>query len=259
MTHKTFGWKQDVDDARDWRLPEPTDEAVAALPSAVGLPGLPVMGQGNTSSCTAHAVAYAHRFDQVKQRGRTGLDWQPSRLFIYWNARVLDQALYNEQGRPIVDEGCSIRSGIKSLSSYGVPGETYWSWRTSKVNAKPTTVAYQEARRHMGTSYWRVAQTEVAMKQCLASGFPFVVGIFCYESMDTEAVDRTGDLPMPGPREALLGGHAILITGYDDSRQRFTFENSWGASWGRGGFGTVPYAYMAGQSSDPWTLRQVTL
>ena len=69
------------------------------------------------------------------------------------------------------------------------------------------------------------------MKQCLASGFPFVIGFQVYQSFESDQVASTGIVPMPDVNnEQLLGGHAVLVVGYDDSNQWFIVRNSWG-SW----------------------------
>lgn len=40
------------------------------------------------------------------------------------------------------------------------------------------------------------------------------------------------------------GGHAVLLTGYDQNRKAFRFKNSWGADWGNQGFGWMPFEYV---------------
>ncbi len=50
-------------------------------------------------------------------------------------------------------------------------------------------------------------------------------------------------VPTPALTESLLGGHCILLVGYDDGTQRVIFRNSWGL-WGNQGYGTLPYAYL---------------
>ena len=62
-------------------------------------------------------------------------------------------------------------------------------------------------------------------------------------------------VPYPAPNEELLGGHAILVVGYDDSIQRFICQNSWGISWGDKGFFYMPYSYFsnANLADDFWT------
>jgi len=57
----------------------------------------------------------------------------------------------------------------------------------------------------------------------------------------------------------VLGGHAVMAVGYDDSSQRFIVRNSWGKGWGLGGYFTLPYAYLtdANLADDFWTVRMV--
>jgi C1A family cysteine protease len=64
---------------------------------------------------------------------------------------------------------------------------------------------------------------------------------------------------MPSPNEQLLGGHAVLAVGYDDSQRRFIVRNSWGKDWGMQGYFTIPYAYLLDDNlaDDFWTIRQV--
>jgi len=98
------------------------------------------------------------------------------------------------------------------------------------------------------------------MKGCLASGFPFVFGFSVYSSFEDPQVMKSGVVPMPNTAtETLLGGHAMLAIGYDDAQQRFFFRNSWGATYGDGGYGTIPYAYLTDGhlSDDFWTIRMV--
>jgi C1A family cysteine protease len=50
-----------------------------------------------------------------------------------------------------------------------------------------------------------------------------------------------------------------VACGYDDSTQRFTVRNSWGADWGMKGYFTMPYTYLLDDnlSDDFWTIRVV--
>ena len=108
-------------------------------------------------------------------------------------------------------------------------------------------------------SYSRVSRTLSQMKGCLASGYPFVFGFTVYDSFESAEVAKTGVVPMPAPRESVLGGHAVLAVGYDDGQQRFIVRNSWGTGWGMQGYFTIPYAYLTdrGLASDFWTIRLI--
>lgn len=83
------------------------------------------------------------------------------------------------------------------------------------------------------------------MKGCLNSGFPFVVGILVYSSFETNKVASTGMVPMPGPKESLLGGYWYVDT-----------RNSWGTRWGDRGYFYIPYDYLLSTSlsSDLWSI-----
>lgn len=95
-----------------------------------------------------------------------------------------------------------------------------------------------------------------AMKNCLNSGVTFVVGFGIYSSFESKSVKMTGYVPMPGPRDTLLGGHAALVCGYNDRMQCWILQNSWGTSWGAKGYFYLPYPYLldSSLSSNLWCL-----
>jgi C1A family cysteine protease len=97
------------------------------------------------------------------------------------------------------------------------------------------------------------------MKNVLAGNLPFVIGFTVYASFESSSVAATGIVPMPRPREQILGGHAVLVCGYEDSKQLFIVRNSWGTRWGVNGYFYIPYAYFTNPSlvSDLWTISKV--
>ena len=239
---KRFGWTPDLPDARDFMYSAP-EAVLTTLPKKVDLRSkMPkVYDQGQLGSCTANAIGAAFEFGQVKQ----GLkDFMPSRLFIYYNERAME-------GTIDTDSGAMIRDGMKSISKLGVCTEDTWPYEISQFTQKPPAKAYTEAKKHQALVYRRVMGQLHQMQGCLAQGYPFVFGFSVYESFMSPEVATTGEVPLPPRGEQLIGGHAVLAVGYDDSVQSFIVRNSWGPKWGLKGYCLMPYGYL----TDPQLAR----
>lgn len=242
-----FGWVPDLPDQRD-KLYGVVRAVPARLPSSVDLRPQcsPVENQGNLGSCTGNALAGAVECLQRKDK-LSLLD--VSRLFIYYNERVIEHSVKE-------DAGAMIRDGIKTLVKQGVCSEKKWPYVVSKFAVKPSALCYKEALDHQVSAYARL-QTVNEMRACLAEGYPFVFGFSVYESFESDQVAKSGVVPMPKPGERQLGGHAVLGVGYNDAQRRFIVRNSWGTDWGMKGYFTMPYDYVANRnlSDDFWTIR----
>jgi C1A family cysteine protease len=243
-----LGWVPDLPDQRD-KLYGVVRRVPAVLPPKTDLRPLcsPVEDQGDLGSCTGNALAGAVEFLEKKDKiPFTNV----SRLFIYYNERVIEHSVRE-------DAGAMIRDGIKTLVKQGVCAEAKWPYVVSKFTVKPRSACYTEALDHQVTAYARL-QTVDEMRACLANGYPFVFGFSVYESFESQQVAKTGAVQMPKPKERQLGGHAVLAVGYDDTAKRFLVRNSWGPTWGMKGYFTMPYAYLAERnlSDDFWTVRR---
>ena len=254
VTHRTqarYGWQRDLPDARDEVYSAPLGALPKGLPQAVDLrPHCPpVYDQGQLGSCTANAIAGAIEFDRKKQ---SLADFVPSRLFIYYNERVME-------GTVSSDAGAQIRDGIKSVAKIGAPSETDWPYNIKKFASKPPAKAYSHAKLDRGVQYQRVVQSLQQMQGCLASGFPYVFGFTVYQSFESQTVAKTGIMPMPAAREKKLGGHAVLAVGYDAAKRMMIVRNSWGPDWGQAGYFMMPFEFVASPSmaSDFWTIRTI--
>jgi C1A family cysteine protease len=177
MPKHSFGWVPDIPDHRDFLYSAPPVN-VANLPSQVDLrPHCPkeVYDQGQLGSCTANAIAGALEFDQIKEN--SAKVFTPSRLFIYYNERIIEHTVG-------ADSGAQLRDGIKSVGKIGAPPETDWPYVIADFTQKPPKQPFQDAPLAKALQYQRVPQVLNQMKGCLASGFPFVFGFTVYESFE---------------------------------------------------------------------------
>lgn len=249
-----LGWVRDRHDERDYIF-RPKVVPPTKLPRSVDLrtqcPA--VYNQGQLGSCTANALGAAFDFDRKKE-GKNFMT--PSRLFIYWNER-------DSEGTVDSDSGAEIRDGVKVLVKLGTPPETDWPYNIDEFTIRPPQKAYDDAEKNQALQYQRILrpQNDLThdMLQCLAAGYPFVTGFVVYESFESEEATKTGHIHLPTHGEKELGGHAVLVVGYDIAQQIFICRNSWGADWGDDGYFYMPFAYLEDPmlASDQWVIRTV--
>jgi len=266
---RSFGWVPDRPDQRDYlyRAIRP----VVRLPKEVDLTEFcsVVENQEALGSCTANALAgnleyldkkgvldsapAAPRSNNILRASEASREddleyTDVSRLFIYYNERVLE-------GTVDYDSGASLRDGIKTLRKQGACWEKTWPYIIERFTRKPLEKCYKEAKKHRIESYHRINSLP-EMLTCLAEGYPFVFGFTVYESFQSQKVARTGVANMPKKKEKVLGGHAVMAVGYNQSQERFLVRNSWGSQWGKDGYFTMPYEYLETLAADFWTIRK---
>ena len=136
-TKRIYSWNRQIPDFRDFKFEGSTFLEKFFLPSSVDLRSVdgPIEDQGQLGSCTANALAGALQFLE-KQSGKAVT--LLSRLFIYYNERVIE-------GTVSIDSGSEIRDGIKTLNKQGDCTEKMWPYTISKFKTKPSTAAYKEA------------------------------------------------------------------------------------------------------------------
>lgn len=240
---RRYGWRRDIPDHRDIIY----KAKVYKLPTAVDLEYncSPIENQETLGSCTANALVGVLEFNETKDSTFQDL----SRLFIYYNERVLEHTVDS-------DAGAMIRDGIKALAKCGVCSETLWAYDIAKFAQKPPMTCYQDAKKRKITSYERL-DSLYAMKQCLTTGFPFAFGFTVYESFESPKVAKTGIAPYPSKNDRPVGGHAVCAIGFDDKKKALKVRNSWGTSWGIKGYFWLPYAFIEnGLADDAWTIRK---
>lgn len=273
-----LGWLPDLPSIRDYTVDNEVIKPLLAKVKGAGVakaPKLaasadlrawfsPIENQLSLGSCTANAgVGLVEYFE----RRAHGKHIDASRLFLYKATRNL----LKWTG----DTGAYLRSTMEALVLFGVPPEEYWPYDVTKYDVEPTAFLYSFAGNYNTLKYYRLdpsgttpAALLAAIKANLVAGLPSFFGFTVYSSYAQASVANKGALPFPAPREKIVGGHAVVAAGYDDSVKikntnpggatttgALLIRNSWGTGWGDAGYGWLPYDYvLKGLALDWWSL-----
>jgi C1A family cysteine protease len=222
----------------------------------------PIENQFSIGSCTAQAGAGLLEYFERKA---SGTHVNASRLFLY----KVTRNLLGWDG----DTGAYLRTTMAALALLGVPPESYWPYNVEDFDKEPTAFVYSLADNYQAVSYYRLDPAGTArstlltrVKHYLRAKLPSMFGFRVYSSISQAS--KTGKIPFPFNGDKPVGGHAVVAVGYDDNMRikhagrrapsykgAILIRNSWGADWGDGGYGWLPYEYIKrGLAVDWWSL-----
>ena len=242
---RIYNLKKQAPDERDFHV-----KMLLNVHEKVKLPGNidirkqcpPVYDQGNLGSCTANAGVGARIM-------LNKLTVNLSRLFQYYEERVIENDIKKDGGAQMRDIG-------KAMVLYGICEESYFPYDITKFAKAPSAAAKTNALKYKIKSYYSVATTDEIKQVVALKQQPVMIGISVYTSFESDTVAKTGIVTLPKKSEQLLGGHAVLVVGYDDKKKWFICRNSWGTTWGDKGYFYLPYTYFSkGFAYDFWVLQ----
>lgn len=256
-----YGWNPDLPDHRDhiFNLKNKILKPGQVAPTCDLTAGMPTpYDQLNLGSCTGNGWAGVMEYREAQQGETSGT---PSRLFIYQNELIADGCFGQ-------DNGAQIRDGAKVVANLGVPPESVWPYDLSQFTVKPPDSVYQQAKKYEALAYERilVGGPGAPMRTAISMGLPIVFGMPVPDYFEQGWDPATQPLPVPGPNANIIGGHCMVVVGYDFSLQRFRVpvfkvRNSWGPSWGEAGYCYLDYRWFAADqslASDMWVVQKVS-
>jgi C1A family cysteine protease len=229
-----------IPDSRDYH-----SVAALELPGKCSLPKFPglVKNQGKIGSCGSHAFSSA--FELRKRMLRPNWELELSELFHYWVVRS------SEYMNTIpFDSGQNLRDGCKVFQKIGIAPEILCPYRVENLNEKPSTLAFAFARLNKVKSYIRCYNTNEIFSQ-IAEGRPVVVGVIIFDSF----VQYKGGAPVRIQSGNQLGGHAMVVTGYDTTERTIELLNSWGERWGDAGYCKMSIDCFKRFFMEAWSLE----
>lgn len=272
-----FGWLPDLPSVSDYTEKHDKIKSKLAamrrrvenpltLPASVDLRAWcsPVENQLNLGSCTANAGVGMIEYYERRAYGR---HIDASRLFLYKATRDLLKSTG--------DTGAFLRTTMEALVLFGVPPEEYWPYVVANFDMEPSAFLYSFGQNYQALNYYRLDPSGTtkpallnAIKTNLAAGLPSMFGFTVYNSYTQANTANQGAIPYPAAGEKVVGGHAIMAVGYNDTLQiknaaagaaattgALLIRNSWGTAWGNGGYGWLPYDYvLQGLATDWWAL-----
>ncbi|MCV9932906.1 C1 family peptidase [Flavobacterium sp. LS1R47] len=201
-----------------------------ALPSRYLLPELPAaLNQGYKGSCVAYSIAHARTI--ISDESKTLADGSPN-----YNAYASADYLYEKYkySKNSCGAGVFFIEALDALKTEGTP--SYSEFGLVTCNTIPTSALEKNARKFRVNDYYRISPdkglpTLEDIKRQISTGNPVMMGVEVDMAFTNSSI-RMWDINT----SKFYGRHAVLLTGYDESRQAFRLLNSWGSTWGENGY-----------------------
>jgi C1A family cysteine protease len=208
-------------------LPAPTEAAEAILPKKFdwrdhdGVSG--IRDQKTCGSCWAFAMTQAlESYVKITQK-KSG------------DVSLSEQVLLSCGGKGSCDGGVL---NADFLQSTGLPPASDYPYTATDGSCASAAAGWKDRAYRIGA--WNSVKQDLAsIKTALATYGPLPTALFVYEDF---MYYKSGIYSYIKGKP--LGGHAVLIVGYDDDEQSFTVKNSWGPDWGEGGYFRIAYSEM---------------
>lgn len=229
-----------------------TTQSAAQIPGAFDLSSyFPTpKSQGSQSSCTAWSIAYCKTYQEAREIGWTNVNTNKhffSPAFIYNSlAKGIDNGLYlADVANFVVTNGCTTENNMP--------------YNASNCSTQPSQAAKDDATRFKGSRAYDmfagdfnqgiITRDITRIKQSIYNGNPVLIGFDCdndYQTLTSsnsiyDTLSAGFNAINSGATVSVRPGHANCIVGYDDTKRAFKVINSWGTSWGIGGFGWISY------------------
>lgn len=229
--------------------------------------GLGVRDQGARPSCAIYAIVTALEFQTALA---TGKPQNFSEDYLIWAARKTTQRIApdapfattpNEPGEQIADEGFLLSEVVVALRAYGIALQDQMPNTRGRFNAiaTPSEEVVVAARRQQAVAVHLIPGREPRTRlaniiHALDAGLPVPIGLAWPHWRTIRSGFLGAQKPLPGAY------HAVTLVGYRSPKgtleeTQFIFKNSWGGTWGQGGYGTVTYAYLQQYITDAILLE----
>ncbi len=134
--------------------------------------------------------------------------------------------------------------GVASLSVFP------YSAKTCQRLPDTTVLKHADAFKINGWKSLNLKQLDDVKSQ-LYHGHPVIFGMYLSKSFDKLKGQRIYD----DIATERVGGHAMVLVGYDERKQAFKLINSWGTGWGDQGYGWVSYQAFQALTPNAYVMQ----
>lgn len=228
-------------------IPLAATPLLGEIPQSVDLTSRfpPPGNQGAQGSCVAWSLAYALKSYQEEVERTWGLDSEQHRFSPAY--------IYNQVKLSNCLGGSTYIDALNLLRREGVVSLRDFPYDEDDCTTQPTVAQRQLARTYAVADWRRVnVQDETEVKTQVAAGFPVLIGMVVdrpFFNLRSETYDSFSG--------SNLGGHAVVVVGYSDTRGAFKLINSWGPGWGDGGYGWISYRAFRQVAREGYVVQDI--
>jgi len=197
----------------------------------------PVQNQGEEFSCIGFASAYAARSYQYHRDNQI--------TYTDYNDKFSPEFLYNSiKASGDCQIGTNYRSALEFLKNHGVCTWAKMPYSsTNGCSILPDQPQKDNASLFKIVDYYRIRiTTDNNLKRILEENNPILIAV----QLDAGFAASNNNVTWKTQQGNLLGGHAMVICGWDDNRDGGAWKvmNSWGTDWHDNGYGWISYDYL---------------
>jgi hypothetical protein len=213
--------------------------AADVLPTSVDLTTKTITpgNQGKIGSCVAWSIGYTLAGYYANAQAQTGSPYAP--MYLYSQIHATSAA---DGG------GATTTAAWNVLREQGIAEKSVYTQGDNDFRTMPTPAQIANASAH------KMAQANYlfrganqggaginALQASLAAGNPVEIGLPVYNAF-TALNSGKSVMTQAMATGPVLGGHALVAVGYNPTG--LVVENSWGTSWGAGGYATLGWDFV---------------
>ncbi len=210
-----------------------------------------ILDQGQEGACTGFGLACVVNYLRWVKAGTPNRLPSVSPRMLYDFARRYDEYAGEDY------DGSSCRGALKGWHKHGVCLESDWPYRQGDSGTPAYGWAERASRNTLGV-YYRVDKKSITdLQAAILEVGAVYASAFTHDGWDVGGKRGTppaghADLPVIpfDGHPSADGGHAFALVGFNGDG--FIVQNSWGKTWGRGGFAVLSYADWLANAMDAW-------